>query len=284
MMRVCLAAAGAGKTTWLVEQACEAQATGALPARMLALTFSRAQGADLGDRLESALGVPVGYAGTIHGWALQLLEDHAEQAGMRPGISVYDEADEALVLEELARDLGYRKGQRWTCGLSRDLLRRAASAELGEGPVVEAEGQTLDALRLLIGGSRARRRTANALTYGELIHEAVRLLERSDVAVARSYDLVLVDEAQDLSAQQWLIVHLLRKLAPLSLVGDPRQAIYGWRGSCVNPLLELAREAEAAGRLTTLTRCYRCGLAILDAADKLISSDSGAAFGGHLGD
>src|SRR3990167_8174399 len=207
MMRVCLAAAGAGKTTWLVEQACEAQATGALPARMLALTFSRAQGADLGARLEAALGVPVGYAGTIHGWALQLLEAHAAEAGMRPGISVYDEMDEALVLEELARDLGYRKGQRWTCGLSRDLLRRAAAAELGEGPEVEAEGQTLAALRRLLEGSRARRRTANALTYGDLTTEAARLLERADVAlgVARELDAVLVDEAQDLDARQWRV-------------------------------------------------------------------------------
>ena len=225
-MRVCIAAAGSGKTTWMVEQAREAQATGSLPARMLALTFSRAQGADLGDRLEAALGVPVGYAGTIHGWALQLLDEHAAEAGMLPGISVYDEADEALVLEELARDLGYRKGQRWTCGLSRDLLRRAAAAELGEGPEVEAEGQTLAALHRLIVGSRARRRMANALTYGELTAEAVAVLDRAEVSaeISREFDLVLVDEAQDLDAQQWMIVHALASESPLALIGDPRQA------------------------------------------------------------
>ena len=48
------------------------------------------------------------------------------------------------------------------------------------------------------------------------------------------YDVVFIDEAQDLSPIQWKMVDILRKNSKyVILAGDDDQAIYGWAGADV---------------------------------------------------
>ena len=48
------------------------------------------------------------------------------------------------------------------------------------------------------------------------------------------YEIVLVDESQDLSKLEWEVISkIARKTRDLYLVGDDDQAIYGWKGSNV---------------------------------------------------
>ncbi len=76
------------------------------------------------------------------------------------------------------------------------------------------------------------------------------------------YDTILLDEAQD--ADPVLIDVLRHQSAQLVLVGDPHQAIYGWRG---------ARDALAGWRGTTLplTHSWRFGPEIADAANAALT-------------
>ncbi|MFE0378192.1 ATP-dependent helicase [Streptomyces inhibens] len=89
------------------------------------------------------------------------------------------------------------------------------------------------------------------LDYAELVHRAVLLAERTDVAaeLAARYDAVYVDEYQDTDAAQ---VRLLRALAgnhgapgapgspgrTLVAFGDPDQSIYAFRGADINGILD----------------------------------------------
>ena len=89
------------------------------------------------------------------------------------------------------------------------------------------------------------------LDYAELVHRAVLLAERTDVAtqLAAAYDAVYVDEYQDTDVAQ---VRLLRALAgnhgataapgspgrTLVAFGDPDQSIYAFRGADVNGILD----------------------------------------------
>lgn len=84
-----------------------------------------------------------------------------------------------------------------------------------------------------------------------------------------SYDLVFVDEAQDMSAAQLVLAQAA--LAPagrLMLVGDDRQAIYAWRGADEDGINRLAAELDAAEY--PLSTTYRCARAIVAEAARVV--------------
>lgn len=83
------------------------------------------------------------------------------------------------------------------------------------------------------------------------------------------YHALLVDEAQDTSPLQWDILHpLMEELSPklrardtspevsyslgkVVLIGDPKQAIYAWRGASFRPLMDFYKKADKPETLDT---------------------------------
>lgn len=85
--------------------------------------------------------------------------------------------------------------------------------------------------------------------------------------MSKSYDLVVVDEAQDMTVAQ---LELARGICRgrICVVGDDRQAIYAFRGADAESLDRLKAELKA-GELG-LTTTYRCGKAIVELAAALV--------------
>ncbi len=90
------------------------------------------------------------------------------------------------------------------------------------------------------------------------------------------YSLVVVDESQDMNMGQLLLAQQLAVAGAsrIAVVGDDRQAIYGFRGAAPNALdvLKYALDAEELGLTTT----YRCASMIVDEAKRIVP-DYGAA-------
>lgn len=83
------------------------------------------------------------------------------------------------------------------------------------------------------------------------------------------YDWVLVDEAQDTNmVQRAFIQASLKPGGRVLAVGDPRQAIYGWRGAS-HDAIELLKSTFDAQELP-LSVCYRCGRAIVAYAQTVV--------------
>lgn len=80
------------------------------------------------------------------------------------------------------------------------------------------------------------------------------------------YDLVVVDEAQDLSPVQAALV--MRAAKRLIAVGDSRQAIYGFRGADPSSMRNLA--AAAKMRPLPLSICYRCAPEHVELAKQIV--------------
>jgi exodeoxyribonuclease V beta subunit len=86
-------------------------------------------------------------------------------------------------------------------------------------------------------------------------------------AVARlrgRYAKVLVDEFQDTDPVQWSILETAFSGArTLVLIGDPKQAIYAFRGADVHAYLQATEVADPSGRCPTTgaatPRCCRAG-------------------------
>lgn len=86
------------------------------------------------------------------------------------------------------------------------------------------------------------------------------------------FDLLLVDEAQDLNrCQQELVKMASRRLV---LCGDPRQAIYGFAGADARSIANMEKELAAtpAGVVKLpLTVTRRCGKAVVAEANKIVT-------------
>ena len=86
------------------------------------------------------------------------------------------------------------------------------------------------------------------------------------------YELLFVDEAQDLSASNMeLIRQSLSPTGRVVFVGDRAQAIYAWRGADTNSVSNIvARFGIGSEGLLPLSTCYRCDLAIIAEAQGIV--------------
>ncbi len=99
----------------------------------------------------------------------------------------------------------------------------------------------------------------------------LQLLERSDLSksVRADFDLILVDEFQDTNPLQLAIFQRLRNLAPRSRwVGDPKQAIYGFRDTDPDLVNDVWKNAKSASR-TELPDNYRSQAGLVQLVGKL---------------
>ncbi len=109
----------------------------------------------------------------------------------------------------------------------------------------------------------------SALTLSQLISLAAHLLDEHP-GISLPWCLLCVDEAQDLSRDQWRLLDAFRRRnVPLTLIGDPDQSIYGFRG--VDPADFHTFADTLNPRRLTLSRNYRSDRTIVDAASALIA-------------
>ena len=92
-------------------------------------------------------------------------------------------------------------------------------------------------------------------------------------AIRERWPVALVDESQDTDPQQWQILKKLfaHENGALVLVGDPKQAIYGFRGGDVHAWLMAKQEAQ--GEPLRLDESQRAGTGVNAAINALFSCD-----------
>jgi DNA helicase-2/ATP-dependent DNA helicase PcrA len=130
----------------------------------------------------------------------------------------------------------------------RDLLATLDATDRLTSAGKEARATALARLDLLdlVDDLRARKRALSVLDFGDQLALAARLVrEHPQVGLAERerFAVVLLDEYQDTSvAQKRLLLDLFGAGHPVTAVGDPFQAIYGWRGASVRNIVAFADE------------------------------------------
>ncbi len=125
-----------------------------------------------------------------------------------------------------------------------------------------------------------RKRRQQLIDYDDmLLRLAATLTDPASGPVARArlrarYRVVLVDEFQDTDPVQWTILReAFHGHRTLVLIGDPKQAIYGFRGADVHAYLEAKQSASV---VRTLPTNHRSDAALLDGLAAVLG---GAALG-----
>ena len=100
------------------------------------------------------------------------------------------------------------------------------------------------------------------------LYDFTDMIERFNVAeMCPKYDVVFVDEAQDLSPIQWKMVDILRENSKyVILAGDDDQAIYGWAGADVKQFQDIESKKDII-----LPQSHRVPQAVQHVADQILN-------------
>jgi len=291
-----VAGPGTGKTRTLTHRLAHLVAdVGVPPEACLALTFSRRAAAEMAERLERLLPAEFGRVPvmTFHALGLAILREQASGPDVQGPLRVAGEAERVRVLTEtlstterrarqrLGRISRWKRGEGDTEGDSpifaaRKLGQSPAARKLGQFPAARKLGQSPEDRQTLAAYERALRERG-WVDFDDLLLRPVELLEADPALVEHyrgRYRFISIDEYQDIDAVQYRLVNLL---APpdgnLCVIGDPDQAIYGFRGADVGYFQRFCEDFPTA-KTVVLARNYRSTRAIVDAALQLIAPAS----------
>lgn len=211
---------GAGKTYCLTERIHYLLAHhGVAPARICAFTFTNKAAGEIAQRLQTRLGGAAAQitSGTIHAFCASLLRAHGAEVGVEPGFGIADDEYQRAVLRRT------QAPRHWHAAL----LRQFSAFRIRGTPLHHENLERFARYERYL----ARR---NILDFDTLLLRTAELLERAPAAAAirARWDVVLVDEFQDLNPVQYRIIHgLACGHGHVFAVGDDEQSIYSWAGA-----------------------------------------------------
>ena len=272
-----IAGPGSGKTRVICARIAHLVRTGrSEPARIAALTFTRKAANEMEQRLRTML--PAGDAravwiSTFHRLCGSLLREHGTAIGVPADFRIVDETERMNVMRQCMFDANVdtrvHKPQALLHRMSviKNRMQVPATPDNWDG-----DEHAVRNARLCAAYQTALAET-NGLDFDDLLLATVRTLhEHPDArrAAGDRFPRVLVDEYQDTNLPQYVLV---RQLAEghndVFVVGDPDQAIYGWRGAELANIMSFQRDFPAARRID-LQFAYRSSARLLDAATAMI--------------
>ncbi len=298
-----LAAAGSGKTRVITRRIAQIISMGVPPWQILALTFTNKAAGEMRERVMHLLnpsndpdakvtrGLTVT---TFHSLCARLLRRYAEASGIKPDYTIYDSGDQATLVKKAIEAL-----QLSTSNFQPRAMLSAISNAKNQllGPE-EYAARALDfssrnISKIYTAYERALRQ-ANAVDFDDLLLLTARLLQRDAgvrAELQNRWQYLLVDEYQDTNKAQFVIASLIageegkgegktpaserrgtRSLPNICVVGDPDQAIYGWRGADIGNILDFEEHYPSAATIT-LGENFRSTAPILKVADTLIRNN-----------
>ena len=244
------------------------------------------------DRLVRAIaGFDAATIATTHGFCQEVLGGLGIVGDVETDMTFVE--DPADLIEEVVDDLFVRRFHRYgEPQFSRaEALRIARIAVANPAARIEPEAapeHSVAAMRVRFAAAvceefERRKRRMALITYDDLLTRLKATLAGAgtDAAAARlrlRYRVVLVDEFQDTDSVQWEIMRgaFGGGGVALILIGDPKQAIYAFRGADVYEYLAAAAMADARA---TLEINWRSDQSLIDAYDAMF----GGATLGHEG-
>lgn len=221
------------------------------PGGVLAVTFTNRAAREMACRVESLFGRGAGPSAglnitTFHAFCLAFLR---ERLG---AFTLYGRAEQVALLRELGV-----KGP----------VNAADRISYLKNVGCEADDESRGLREIYNEGLRS----AGALDLDDLALESIRLLE-GEGPEGGLFAHVLVDEYQDINPPQARLARLLAGTGgKVSAIGDPDQAIYAFRGSDPGCFAGFVRDYPGA-RTVELTRCYRSGARIVEAASAVMGA------------
>ncbi|MEP6621675.1 MAG: UvrD-helicase domain-containing protein [bacterium] len=255
-----LAGPGAGKTYCLIERIrFLIEHHGFDPGRICAFTFTNKAAGEIEHRLEARLGAPASRItrGTIHAFCADLLRKHGTLVGLDAGFGIADDEYQRSVLRRLEGP------RRW----HKNTLSRFSAYRFRGDALFHDDMALFDRYERYLADR-------NVVDFDTLVIKAAELLERADISrdIRAQWDVVLVDEFQDLNPVQYRVVKALaRDHKHVFGVGDDEQSIYSWAGADPKGFLNFLNDLELRPERIHLEENHRCPSDVFASARALVA-------------
>lgn len=272
-----LAGAGTGKTRVLTHRiAYLIQHAGVSPGRILAVTFTNKAAGEMKKRLEQLVDTRARelWVGTFHSICLKILRRHALEIGIAPSFVIYDEVDQRSLLKKIFKDFNMDDKKLPPSAVLNRISRLKDQLVSASDWRRQADDPFSKKIADIYEAYEKELAKNNALDFGDLIFKTVLLFE-GKAHILKGYQTmwqyILVDEYQDTNHAQYRLIDLLSKVHQnLSVVGDPDQSIYRWRGADIHNILDFEKD-YAQTKVIRLEQNYRSVQNVLKAASAVIS-------------
>lgn len=234
---------GTGKTTRLIRIVAEEIAAGTPPERIGYTTFTRRGAHEAQDRMFELHNLDkraLPWFRTLHSLCMRWIGISSKE--MLDGDRLQEFADRVgeRITGRFSQDdgtyAGYDRGDR--------MLFMDNLARIRQIPLRQQYDEFHDDIDWLVVERFSRglhdfKRSQGLHDYTDVLESFVRS------GTGPSLDVLVVDEAQDLSRVQWMVVRILaRSCRRVVVAGDDDQAIYRWAGADVDTLLDLEGDVE----------------------------------------
>ena len=151
--------------------------------------------------------------------------------------------------------------------LAREVVNNPATERRPRDPEPDSEAAVrVDFAKEVLAELELRKRRLGVLGYDDLLSRLAAALEADDspaqVRMYQRWPIVMVDEFQDTDRVQWQVIdRAFSGRSTVILIGDPKQAIYAFRGGDIVTYLQAAK---TAGEQKTLGTNWRSDAALLD--------------------
>jgi len=258
---VVTAGPGTGKTYTLVARIERLlQEPGVNNEEIAAITFTNRAADEMRERLGSNSGVNVDklFIGTFHAFCLKLLRENDKD------LTVVADDQRDKIIRKLFHALSPGELQALKKEIESHYLYMAT------GEVMRLEEELSSRLQAYLKELDVR----HGIDLNGVIPQVVHYLKTSADFLHRTgaaIKYLFIDEFQDLNRPQFELVRLLAQRASVFAIGDPDQAIYGFRGS--NPEFFHLFINEFDAETVSLVKNYRSGTKILQAAAAVIANN-----------
>ena len=277
-----IAGAGSGKTRVITMKIAYLVNNLNIPSwRILALTFTNKAAKEMRDRVEVILGNDKRinpFIATFHSFCYRVLREDGPTIGLTNPFSIIDNADQRTLIRRTVKDLGI--DQKNYPRVENAILETIETWKNNFMDAAEAQKTAVDEqekdFSLVYQVYEKYLQENNYVDFNDLQLKTYHLFttdEPTRQKWADRFDHILVDEFQDTNELQFSLIKMLRKTnSGLTVVGDPDQTIYTWRGAKVEIILDFEKNFPGA-KTIILDRNYRSTKQILDLANDFIDNN-----------
>ena len=271
---IIFAGAGSGKTRTITHKIAYMCSIGIDPSSILAITFTNKAANEMKERIEVLVGKDVAEnitAKTFHSFCAKLLKSEYQAANLKSNFTIADETDRKKIINKLLKKkeytyLDYEEVSDYISDNKNSMIE-ASHAGVDSENVNDAE------LALFYREYQAILSEQNSVDFDDLLLLGMKVLSNKDIQNKWQdiFQYIFVDEFQDTNMIQFeLVKKMSEKYSNLCVVGDDYQAIYGWRGSNVEYIINFNKYfPEAITYMLDVN--YRSTPNIIKAANEVMS-------------
>ena len=275
-----LAVPGSGKTTVLVARLGYAlYCLGVAPENILTMTYTVAAAADMRKRFVSLFGEELSGRlafRTINGVCARIIRQYEQSRGTTAFELLSDESRIAAMLGDICRGVLNEYPADSDIKAIRTKITYVKNMCL-KPEEIEALNQEIKGFPSIYRAYVDTMKRQRLMDYDDQLVYAYNILRRCpDIlhSLQSRYRYICVDEAQDTSKIQHMIIELLAgPEGNLFMVGDEDQSIYGFRAAYPRALADFSRRRKNA-RVLLMEQNYRSTRQIVRAADRFIQQNS----------